>query len=133
MTRLQLVLRLRPEPRAYVRAEPVTAARPTRAQAECRLRFGELARAARHFTHEEVARMVGGEVVEVGGRKAIRLPDGRLLLKHQAFMKATMSGWRSPHARAHLPAWLRQLSRLYVAVPLASLRYIRLGGPRSAR
>jgi len=124
---LQLVLRLRPELTVYARSEPVTVKRPTRAQAQCRLKFGELSKAAKHFTHEEVARMVGGEVVEVNGKKAIKMPDGRLLMKHQALIKAMLSGWKSPYTQVHIPTWLREASRLYTPVPTAlpMLRYIK--------
>ena len=102
---------------AYVRLEPITVRRPTRAQAHCRLRFGELSRASKHFSAEEVARMVGGEVVEVDGVKAVKLPDGRILQKHQAFLKAMLTGWRSPYTRVYLPKWLRELSRTYFSIP----------------
>ncbi|RLE65002.1 MAG: hypothetical protein DRJ38_04485 [Thermoprotei archaeon] len=115
--RLQLVLRWRPRLVTYVRLEPVTVVRPTPAQAQCRLRFGELSRAARHFSVEEVAEMVGGEVVEVNGRKVVKLPDGRLLMKHQAFIKAMLTGWRSPDTRVHIPKWLREISRTYYTLP----------------
>jgi len=81
------------------------------------LRFGELSRAARHFSVEEVAEMVGGEVVEVNGRKVVKLPDGRLLMKHQAFIKAMLTGWRSPDTRVHIPKWLREISRTYYTLP----------------
>lgn len=110
---IQLVLRRKPGIVVYPRSTPVTVKRPTPAQAQCRLRFGELSRAARHYTHEEVARMVGGEVVEVNGRKAIKMPDGRLLQKHHAFIKAMLAGWRSPDTRVHIPLWLRRLSQVY--------------------
>jgi len=116
-TRLQLVLRWRPQLTAYIRYEPITTVRPTRAQAHCRLRFGELSRAAKFFSVEEVARMVGGEVVEVNGVEAVKLQDGRVLQKHQAFLKAMLSGWRSPYTRVHLPKWLRELSRTYFSIP----------------
>ncbi|RLE62833.1 MAG: hypothetical protein DRJ47_10095 [Thermoprotei archaeon] len=116
-TRIQLVLRTRPKLRIFVRKEPVTARRPTAAQAQCRLRFGELSKAARNYSHEEVARMVGGEVVVVNGKKAIRMPDGRILLKHQAFIKAMMTGWKSPDTRIHLPKWMQELSRVYFRIP----------------
>jgi len=73
---------------------------------------------SKHFTAEEVARMVGGEAVVVNGRKAIKLPDGRILQKHQAFIKAMLTGWISPHTRVHLPKWLRELSRTYYTLPI---------------
>jgi len=121
-TSLQLVLRWRPSPVVYVRSEPVTVKRPTRAQAQCRLRFGELSKVSKHYTHEEVAELVGGEVVEVNGRKVIRLPDGRLLQKHQAFIKAMLSGWRSPHTRVSVPRWLEEVTRYWVPVPPPALK-----------
>lgn len=67
--------------------------------------------------------MVGGEVVEVNGRKAIRLPDGRLLMKHQAYVKARTSGWRSEQSRIwRLPRWIEELSKaFYPAVPAEEL------------
>jgi len=112
--KVQLVYRRRPREVVFPRSPPTTIVRPTRAQAECRLKFGELARASKHFTIEEVARMVGGEVVEVNGRKAVRLPNGRILQKHQAFVKAMLSGWRSEHSSGvKMPKWLEELSRAY--------------------
>jgi len=121
-TRIQLVLRWRPRLVLYVREEPVTVRRPTRAQAHCRLRFGELSRASRHFSAEEVAEMVGGEVVEVNGVKAVRLPDGRVIQKHQAFIKAMLTGWRSPYTRVTLPKWLRSLSRSFFSLPVQQVK-----------
>jgi hypothetical protein len=53
---------------------------------------------------------VGGQVVEVNGRKAIRMPDGRLLLKQMAFVKWFMEGYRTGLAKPRPePLWLRQL------------------------
>jgi len=122
-TKLQLVLRWKPKPLVYVRSEPVTVERPTRAQAQCRLKFGELSEASKHYTYEEVAELVGGEVVEINGGKAIKLPDGRILMKHHAFIKARLSGWRSPHTRVRIPRWLRELSsRYWVSIPAFILK-----------
>jgi len=115
--RLELVIRWSPRLTVFVREEPVTRVRPSRAQAHCRLRFAELSKASKHFTHEEVAELVGGEVVEVNGRKAIRMPDGRLLQKHLAFIKAMMTGFKSPYTRVSMPKWLRTVSRNWFTAP----------------
>lgn len=123
----QLVIRWRPRLTVYVRAEPVTVRRPTPAQADARLRFGELARESKLYSVEEVAEMVGGEVVEVNGKKAIKLPDGRVLMKHQAFIKARLTGFRSQYTRVfRLPRWLSELSTTYYpAVPVRVLRAVK--------
>lgn len=114
MEEIQLVMRLRPRPLLYARNKPITTTIPTPAQAECRLRFGEISRMSRHYSAEEVARMVGGEVVEINGRKYIRMPDGRILMKHHALIKHMLSGWRSEKTRIpRTPQWLETLSRKY--------------------
>jgi len=105
--RVQLYLR---QGRPVVRAVPATAEHPTEAQAMSRLMFGVAAKMSRFFTVEEVATLVGGQVVEVNGRKMIRTPDGRLLLKQMAFVKWFMEGYRTGLAKPrHKPKWLRQL------------------------
>lgn len=109
---VQLVRRSRPRETWYVRSAPATIHLPTPAQAECRLRFASVARAAARAPLEVVAEMVGGEPVLVDGREAVRMPDGRLLLKHQAYVSAVMQGWRSPSAKYEPPLWYRRLALL---------------------
>ena len=96
--------------RPVVRAVPYTAEHPTSAQAMSRLMFGVAAKMSRFFTVEEVATLVGGQVVEVNGKKLIRTPDGRLLLKQMAFVKWFMEGYTTGLAKPRpKPKWLRQL------------------------
>jgi hypothetical protein len=105
--RVQLYLR---QGRPVVRALPANVEHPTDAQAMSRVMFGAAARMSRFFTVEEVATLVGGQVVEVNGRKMIRTPDGRLLLKQMAFVKWFMEGYRTGLAKPRPePEWLRQL------------------------
>jgi len=105
--RVQVYLR---QGRPVVRAVPATAEHPTDAQAMSRVMFGVAAKMSRFFTVEEVATLVGGQVVEVNGRKMIRTPDGRLLLKQMAFVKWFMEGYRTGLAKpGPKPEWLRQL------------------------
>jgi len=105
--RVQIYLR---QGRPVVRAVPATAEHPTEAQAMSRLMFGVAARVSRFFTVEEVAALVGGQVVEVNGRKMIRTPDGRLLLKQMAFVRWFMEGYRTGLAKPRpVPEWLSQL------------------------
>jgi len=104
---VQLYLR---QGRPVVRALPITAYQPTRAQAKANLMFAVAAKISKALTAEEVAALVGGQVVEVNGRKAIRMPDGRLLLKQMAFVKWFMEGYRTGLAKPKPePLWLRQL------------------------
>jgi hypothetical protein len=117
---IQLVVRTRPRLLVYARKVPVTVKRPTPAQAEVRLRFAEVVRESKRYTVEEVARMVGGEAVEVNGVKAVKMPDGRILMKHMAYVSHVMRGYKSPHARIQIPAWLEELSkRYYTPIPSA--------------
>ncbi len=105
--RVQIYLR---QGRPVVRAVPATAEHPTEAQAMSRLMFGVAAKVSRVLTVEEVAALVGGQVVEVNGRKMIRTPDGRLLLKQMAFVKWFMEGYRTGLAKPRpVPEWLSQL------------------------
>jgi len=105
--RVQLYLR---QGRPVVRAVPATAEHPTDAQAMSRVMFGVAAKMSRFFTVEEVAALVGGQVVEVNGRKMIRTPDGRLLLKQMAFVRWFMEGYRTGLAKpGPKPEWLSQL------------------------
>jgi len=105
--RVQLYLR---QGRPVVRAVPATAEHPTDAQAMSRVMFGVAAKMSRFFTVEEVATLVGGQVVEVNGRKMIRTPDGRLLLKQMAFVRWFMEGYRTGLAKpGPKPEWLSQL------------------------
>jgi hypothetical protein len=105
--RVQVYLR---QGRPVVRAVPATAEHPTEAQAMSRLMFGVAAKVSRVLTVEEVAALVGGQVVEVNGRKMIRTPDGRLLLKQMAFVKWFMEGYRTGLAKpGPKPEWLSQL------------------------
>jgi len=59
---------------------------PSEAQLRARRELAEASREASRLTVEEVARLVGGEVVEVKGSKKIRLPDGRVLSKQPAYV-----------------------------------------------
>lgn len=105
--RVQVYLR---QGRPVVRAVPATVEHPTDAQAMSRVMFGVAAKISRFFTEEEVAALVGGQVVEVNGRKMIRMPDGRLLLKQMAFVKWFMEGYRTGLAKPRpKPEWLSQL------------------------
>jgi hypothetical protein len=105
--RVQVYLR---QGRPVVRAAPATIEHPTDAQAASRVAFAAAARVSRAFTVEEVAALVGGQVVEVNGRKLIRMPDGRLLLKQMAFVRWFMEGYRTGLAKPRPePEWLRQL------------------------
>ena len=105
--RVQVYLR---QGRPVVRAVPATADHPTSAQAASRAAFAAAAKISRAFTVEEVAKLVGGQVVEVNGRKMIRTPDGRLLLKQMAFVKWFMKGYRTGLAKPRPePEWLSQL------------------------
>jgi hypothetical protein len=110
---IQIVLRQKPREILYVRKPPPTILRPTPAQAEVRLRFAQAIRESKKYTVEEVARLVGGEVVEVNGKKAIRMPDGRILMKHIAYASHAMRGFRSQYRRVAVPAWLEELSKKY--------------------
>jgi len=105
--RVQVYLR---QGRPVVRAVPATAEHPTSAQAASRAAFAVAAKVSRAFTVEEVAELVGGQVVEVNGKKLVRTPDGRLLLKQMAFVKWFMEGYRTGLAKpGPKPEWLRQL------------------------
>jgi len=105
--RVQVYLR---QGRPVVRAVPATAEHPTSAQAASRAAFAVAAKVSRAFTVEEVAELVGGQVVEVNGKKLVRMPDGRLLLKQMAFVKWFMEGYRTGLAKpGPKPEWLRQL------------------------
>ena len=124
-TRLQLVIRWRPRLVVYTRAEPVTVRRPTPAQAEARLRFAEVARLARILTPEQVADLVGGEVVEVDGKRWVRLPNGKILPPQNALVWWYMSGWRSPRTRVfELPRWLTEVAKSYAPLPLRLARVL---------
>jgi len=105
--RVQVYLR---QGRPVVRAAPATIEHPTSAQAVSRAAFAAAARVSRALTAEEVAALVGGQVVMVNGRKLIRTPDGRLLLKQMAFVRWFMEGYRTGLAKPRpKPEWLRQL------------------------
>ena len=120
---VQLVLRTRPRVTLYARRTPVTYALPTPAQAEVRYLFAEAASRASELTAEEVARLVGGEVVVVDGKERIRMPDGRVLLKQMAYVRYALSGYRSGASRVEVPRWLEELSRRYYQpVPAEALR-----------
>lgn len=107
---LQLVQRLSPRPIIYIRAKPVTCTNPTAAQAEQRLRFAIAAREASKYTVEQVARMVGGRVVEVNGVKAVQMPDGRILLRQQAYISYMLTGSKSADRKTKLPLWAQRLT-----------------------
>jgi hypothetical protein len=119
---VQIVVRTRPRLLVYVKRAPVTIKRPTPAQADTRRRFGEAIKESKKYTVEEIARMVGGEVVEVNGVKAIKMPDGRILMKHMAYASHAMRGYRSPWRRIPIPAWLEELSRrYYTSIPIRAV------------
>lgn len=113
MERLQLVRRGKPRETVYLRSPPITALNPTPAQAECRLEFGCVSRAGVRAPLDVVASMVGGEPVIVNGKEAVRMPDGRVLMKHQAYISALMTGWRSPRSTyGEPPLWVKRLAAL---------------------
>lgn len=118
---LEVVVRTKPKLTVYFRRPAVTRRRPTPAQAEARLRMAEAMRTAKLLSPEAVAKLVGGEVVRVGDRTAIRMPDGRLLQKDMAFVGFYMRNWRSGKRRAAIPAWLEDISKRFVALPLRAV------------
>lgn len=122
MIYLQFVYRTKPRELLYFRKAPSTIWLPTLAQAEMRLRFTQAVKESKLYSVEDVARLVGGRVVEVNGRKAVETPDGRLLLKHMAYVKYRMSGYRSERRRIQtVPAWLKEIS-LKHSIPLRAVR-----------
>jgi hypothetical protein len=127
---MQIVVRTRPRLLVYLRRAPATVKRPTPAQADARRRFREAVEESKKYTVEEVARMVGGEVVEVDGKKAVKMPDGRVLMKHMAYASHAMRGYRSPHRRVPIPAWLEELSKRYYASIPARAVAERLARPK---
>jgi len=114
---VQMVVREKPKTTVYFRSLPTTIESPTPAQSELRLKFAEVVKESKKYTVEEVARLVGGEVIEVNGKKYIRMPDGRVLMKHMAYVKYVMSGYRSPNSKVRLPKWVEMLST--IALPSA--------------
>jgi hypothetical protein len=130
---VQVVRRTRPRELVYVRKLPVTVLRPTPAQAEVRYLFAQAVGESRLLTVEQVARLVGGEVVEVNGRRYVRMPDGRVLQKHMAYVAYVLGGYRSPRRGLPRPAWLEELSRVYLpSLPYSVVAEVRakslLGG-----
>jgi hypothetical protein len=97
----------------YFRKKPSTIERPTIAQAESRLKFLEAVKVAGLLSVEEVAELVKGEVVTIGDKEAIKMPDGRILMKHMAYVKYMMDGWSSRNRRVKIPEWLLEISRRY--------------------
>lgn len=118
---LEVVVRTKPRLTIYFRRPAVTRRRPTPAQAEARLRMAEAMRIAKLLSVEKVAELVGGEVVRVGDRVAVRMPDGRLLQKDMAFVGFYMRGWRSRQRRAAIPAWLEDISKRFLALSLRAV------------
>jgi hypothetical protein len=111
MSDLQIVVRTKPRLCIYVRKAPTHRDRPTPAVADVRLKFVQAVQESKGLSVEEVARIVGGEVVEINGVKAVRMPNGRVLLKHMAYVSHAMSGYRSSHARTERPMWLEELAK----------------------
>jgi hypothetical protein len=111
MNKMQIVVRRKPRTTVYVRKAPTTIDRPTLAQAELRAKFAELSRESRILSVEDVAKIVGGEVVELNGKKAVRMPDGRILLKQMAYVGHMLRNYRSMYSRVRIPAWLEELAR----------------------
>lgn len=115
---VQVVVRRKPKLTIYVRKVPAGVYRPTRGQADARRRFLEVVKESSLLTIEDVARLVGGRVVEVNGRKIIEMPDGRHLMKHMAYVKHMLSNYKSPYSRVSIPAWLEELSKkYYISLP----------------
>jgi len=67
-------------------------------QLEVRAEFGKLAQEAAGKSAEEIARIVGGTVIEGKTGKLIQMPDGRILPPVAAYIAAKMKGFRAPHA-----------------------------------
>jgi hypothetical protein len=111
MNKIQIVCRRKPKVTVYVRKAPTTIERPTMAQAELRAKLAELSRESRLLSVEEVARLVGGEVIKLNGKKAVRMPDGRILLKQMAYVGYMLKNYRSKYSRIRIPAWLEELAR----------------------
>lgn len=77
--------------RIYFRRSPSKPPTPPKLRAW--ERFKELTEEAKHLSFDEVARAVGGEVVELPkGGKAIKLPSGEILPKAAAYVRAKMKG-----------------------------------------
>jgi hypothetical protein len=113
-TNIQIVYRRRPRETIYIRKVPVTVYRPTPAQAELRLLFRQAIQESKLLAVEQVAKLVGGEVVEINGKKAIRMPDGRILMKHMAYVAYVIKNYRSSKSRIYrVPAWLEEIRRRY--------------------
>jgi hypothetical protein len=108
---IEAVMRRRPKLVIYVRRRPVTREIPTKAQAELRVLFAHAVRIAKLLTVEKVAELVGGEVVQVGDKKYVKMPDGRILMKHMALVKHLLKGYSSPDRRYRMPLWLEELSK----------------------
>jgi len=109
--------------RLYLRSLPITCSQPTPAQAEIRALFAIYARQASALSVEQVARIVGGEVVDVNGLKLIKMPDGRLLLKQQAYISYALRSYRSSLKKEKKPLWMQRLVEMFGVEALQRVRY----------
>jgi hypothetical protein len=122
---IQTVRRTKPKPIVYYRRRPVTYVRPSPAQAEIRYLFAQAVSEAKLLTAEQIAKMIGGEVVELNGKKYIKMPDGRILMKHMAYVKYLLEGYKSEKSGVKTPVWLEEISRkTFTPIPFEIIKRI---------
>jgi hypothetical protein len=119
---VQIVFRKKPRELIYYRKPPITYVRPTQAQAELRYLFAIAVKESKNYSVEEVAKLVNGEVIERDGKKFIKMPDGRILMKHMAYVAYKLRGYRSEKKRVYeLPEWLKEIAKYYISIPTTQL------------
>jgi len=85
------IVYVRRRSKPYFRRSPTKP--PTPPKRMTWITFAKLVKEAKKKSFEEVARLVGGEVVELPtGGKVIKLPSGEMLPKAAAYVRAMMKG-----------------------------------------
>lgn len=101
---VQLVHRRKPREKTYIRAVPVTAVFPTKAQVDVRRRFGEIVRMAQ-------------------GRKGLIIDPhtGEILPIAAYLVRKHLTGYRSPYSKRRLPKWVERLMPWLLSLKLAKM------------
>ena len=113
---VQLVRRRRPYHTMYIRLAPYTIWRPKPAQAEVRVKFGELAREAGRLGPDRILRLAKSMGYDVDwSRKLVYDPKLKRWLPCVAwYIRLKFTGYRSRQPRSpRRPKWLELLERLY--------------------
>ena len=124
---IQIVVRRKPRLVIFQRLKPYTTKFPTLGQEYMRKLFKKYVKESKNYTHEEIAKMIGGKVIVLpSGRKVIQCPDGKILPKASAYARYMIKNREAPIKRKKVSKWMKYLADEYTRTIITNYKLLQL-------